>query len=301
MDPNISNKLPILDELFSGNKQLPTVPEVYTKFTRLIRDPLVSNKNIANLIKKDQSMVAKILKLCNSAIYCRRQEINNLSGAITFLGFEAMQNLILQITLARVFHFDDELIPEFKITTFWEHSLSTAYFAEFIADQLKLPLDENYYIGGLLHDIGKLLIYQFYPEKFKEIILELIRSSGKVLDYESETEILGVDHTDIGFYFAEKWNFKKDIVEAIASHHDSHTYLGLHVAVVRLANMFSKAVGLCFPWDHQFFEIVCDPTWEVFSNYIQGDVNIEQMIKKIVNESDKIKASVKDLLEVERG
>jgi putative nucleotidyltransferase with HDIG domain len=290
-----NDKQAVLLKLFSGNKQLPTVPELYARFSKMIENPMISNKKIADLISKDQSMVTKILRLSNSALYSKRQEITNLANAITFLGIETLKNLILQISLVRVFRFENEEVPEFKISTFWEHSLAAAYFSQIITKKFTIPYNDNYYIGGLLHDIGKLVVYQYYPEKFEEIIVKQVKD--KLTDYEAEEVVIGVNHTDIGVFFAEKWKFKREITEAIGSHHSPLKSLGMHVAVVRLANLFSKAAGLCFPWDTQFLEIVGDPTWENLSNYASEDIDFENVIQEIMEESDKVKESVKALLE----
>lgn len=290
-----NEKQSICLKLFSGIKQLPTVPELYAKFTKMIENPMISNKKIANLISKDQSMVTKILRLSNSALYSKRQEITNLANAITFLGIETLKNLILQISLVRVFRFENEQVPEFKISTFWEHSLATAYFSQIIAKKLSITYDDNYYIGGLLHDIGKLVVYQYYPEKFEEIILKLVKD--KVNDYVAEASVIGVDHTDVGVFFAEKWKFKREITDVIGYHHSPLKSLGMHVSVVRLANLFAKTAGLCFPWDTQFLEIVGDPTWENLSNYVPEEIDFETIVQEIMEESDNVKESVSALLE----
>jgi putative nucleotidyltransferase with HDIG domain len=291
----VDDKNAILGKLFSGNKQLPTIPELYIKFNQLMENPVTSNKKVADLLVKDQSMVTKILRLSNSALYGKRQEITNLATAITFLGIETMKNLILQISLVRVFNFDNKNIPQFKINTFWEHSLATAYFSNLLIKKFKIPPSDNYYLGGLLHDIGKLVIYQYYPEKFEEIVLKQI--DKKIQDFVAEEETLGVNHAEIGVYFAEKWKFKKEIIQAIEAHHSPHTSVGLNVAVVRVANMLTKTAGLCFPWDNQLFEVVGDPTWESLANYTSQDLDVESIITEMMDEADNVKESVKTLLE----
>jgi putative nucleotidyltransferase with HDIG domain len=293
------DKQSILNRLFSGSKQLPTMPEMYSKFAKAIENQQASGKTIADLIMKDQSMVTKILKMSNSAMYGLRQEITNLSAAVTLLGIETLKNLVLQVSLVREFKFDNEEVPEFKIGTFWEHSLSTAFFADVISGKLKLPKNENYYLGGLLHDIGKLVIYQYYPEKFKDIILMQIDTN--CCDYEAEEKIIGVTHSDVGAFFAEKWNFKKEIIDILDSHHKTLISQGTATAVVRLANLFSKAAGMCFPWDNKLLEIVSDPTWEILSNYTTGSFDFERFVDEIMNESNKIKDSVRELLTSNSG
>ncbi len=286
-------KKEILEKLFSSDRQLPTLPVLLDKLNKMLENPLTSNKKVADLISKDQAMVIKILKLSNSAMYSKRQKITNLANAITFLGIEKLKSLILQISLVKVFAFQDDGIPEFSITTFWEHSLGTAYFTNLIVKKLNLPPNDNYYIAGLLHDIGKLIIYQFYPEKFTEIIKKQIDQN--LIDYEAEEQVLGVNHNDIGEFLAHKWNFNEEIVSVIKSHHDATSSQALPVAVVQVSNLFAKAAGLCFPWDNKLFEIVGDPNWEVIAAHA-GGVDIEGMVLEIMDESGSVKDSVNELL-----
>lgn len=290
---NEMEKNDILEKLFSTDRQLPTLPVLLTKLNQMMADPMTSNKKMADLITKDPSMVIKILKMSNSAMYSKRQKITNLANAITFLGMEKLKSLILQISLVKVFNFPNDGIPEFSITTFWEHSLGTAYFTNLITAKLRLPADDNYYIAGLLHDIGKLVVYQFFPKKFNEIIKKQI--SENLIDYEAEEQVLGVNHNDIGAYLAQKWNFNPEIIQVIRQHHNNTQPNELMVAVVQISNLFAKTAGLCFPWDNKCFELVGDSNWEVIAQHSQN-TNIEEMVLEMMNESDSVKESVKELL-----
>ncbi len=284
----------ILAKLFSGNKQLPTLPVIFGQLTQMLDNPFSSNRKISALVMKDQSMVAKILKLSNSAMYSKRQEITNLSNAITFLGTAILRNLILQISMVRLFDFKDDDIPDFSINTFWEHSLGVAYFTEIVVKKLGVHPNDDYYIGGLLHDIGKLVIYQFYPDEFKTIIKKQINEG--LIDYDAEESVLGVNHQEIGTYLADKWKFKKEILDTIGDHHKSLASLSMASAVVRISNLFTKAAGLCFPWDKRIFEIPGDPAWGILIRSQKESVDVERMTFEITDEADIIKDSVKELL-----
>jgi putative nucleotidyltransferase with HDIG domain len=290
----MSNKQQILNKLFPGARQLPTLPILFTEINRMLDNPFTSNRKISHLLMKDQSMVTRILKLSNSALYAKRQEISDLTNAITFLGTQTLRNLILQIALVRLFPFDDKEIPGFSANIFWEHSLGTAYFTNTLVKKLNLPASDDYYLGGLLHDLGKLVVYRFYPQKFKDITLKQLKEDA--VDIEAEQEVLGVNHADIGEFLAEKWKFKPSIVAAIRDHHKTLRSPAVHVAVVRISNLFSKAAALCFPWDKRVFDIVGDPAWEILKTHAKGDVDVERMTFEIQDESDKIKESVRELL-----
>jgi putative nucleotidyltransferase with HDIG domain len=155
-------------------------------------------------------------------------------------------------------------------------------------------LSDSYYIGGLLHDIGKVLVYQFYPVEFKKVIMKQI--DANIVDLEAEESVLGVNHTDIGAYLAEQWKFKKEITECIRDHHKALPSMPLHSAVVRISNLFTKAAGLCFPWDKKVFDISGDPAWGILSNFKQEPIDVERMTFEITDESDIIRDSVKELL-----
>ncbi len=288
------DKQKILIRLFSGNKQLPTLPVLFGQFKKMMETPFVSNKKIAELIMKDQSMAAKILKLSNSAIYSKRQEITNLSYAITFLGATTIRNLIMQISLVRLFNLEDDEIPDFSINTFWEHSLGTAYFTDTIVKKLKIPPNDDYYIAGLLHDIGKLVIYQFYPEEFKEIVKKQLQDRSA--SCEAEEEVLGVTHQDVGTFLVEKWKFKTGIIAAIRDHHKYLPSLTLHAALIRISDLFTRAAGLCFPWDKKVFEIPGDPAWEILASRGNQSIDVERLTFEIIDESGDIRDSVKELL-----
>ncbi|MCP5108651.1 MAG: HDOD domain-containing protein [bacterium] len=285
----------IIRTLFLRKRQLPTLPIIFAEFTKLVNKPYVSTRQIADLIKKDQSMVAKILQLSNSALYSKRQKITNLTNAITYLGTETLKNIILQICLVRMFKFESDAIPDFNPVSFWEHSLGTAYFSDILARKLKLPHDENYYIGGLLHDIGRVLTYQFYPEKFEDIVLAQIED--ELEDYEAEQEVLGVDHTDIGGFLAEQWNFKSVIINTIENHHKLlRSRLNTATAIVSISNLFAKRAGLGFPWDDKSFDINSFKGWQMLMDISKTRIDIDQVTLGLTEQADDIRESVQTLL-----
>jgi len=288
-------KKDILEKLFSGDKQLPSIPSLYSELKKLTKNPFTSNKKISDLIIKDLSMVTKILRLSNSALYAKSQEIKSLANAITYLGTETLEKMIFEISLVKMFDTKDDEIPEFDISVFWEHSLSTACFSKLIPEKLNLPENENYYLGGLLHDIGKLAIYHFYPKFFKEVVKLQLKG---VVDIEAENEILGVDHTEIGVYLAEKWNFDQDIIDSIKFHHSDDPSMSFTPALIKISNLFSKAAGMCFPWDDVVFSIVDDPAWKIITKNIKDRVDVERLTFEVSEETENIRKTVKDLLTI---
>ena len=279
--------------LFFG-KNLPSLPIIFTELRSLMNKPVFSNKEIAEVIKKDQAMMTKILKLCNSPLYGKRQEITNLINAITYLGYNTLKGIVLQISMINMFKSKSDEMPDFKPSAFWEHSIGTAFFSELIAAELKLPKNENYYIAGLLHDIGKLLVFHVYPDKFEDIVL--LQMNSDMPNYEAEQEILGVDHTDIGYYLAESWKFHNEITNSIGYHHKMlGSRMDIVASVVSIANVFSKNSGLCLPWD-QSVDIESFIAWDFLGKKSRKDINIGNLVKKVIQKTDSIKEAVSELL-----
>jgi putative nucleotidyltransferase with HDIG domain len=184
-------------------------------------------------------------------------------------------------------------IPDFKPSAFWEHSIGTAHFSELIASELQLLKNENYYIAGLLHDIGKLLIFHVYPDKFEDIVLNQLISD--LTNYESEQEILGVDHTEIGFYLSESWKFHKEINNSIGYHHKMlGSRMDLVTTIVSIANVFAKNSGLCLPWD-KTVDIKSFPAWGFLKQKSKKEIIVSDLVKKVINKTDSIKEAVSDL------
>ncbi|MDQ1350856.1 MAG: hypothetical protein QG657_1158 [Acidobacteriota bacterium] len=298
----MNDKQNILNELFPASRQLPTLPVLYLEVSRMLDNPFSSSREISLMLMKDQAMVARILRLSNSALYAKPQEITSLANAVTYLGTQTLKHIILQIAMVRMFPLDKKESPDFSAVTFWEHSLGTAFFTNTLEKKLNLPVSEDYYIGGLLHDLGKLMVYHYYPGKFKEILHLQMHEN---VDYNTaEEKVLGVNHADIGEFLAQKWQFKPPVLAAIRDHHKmlpaaaaaAAAEQPVHAAVVRIANMFAKAAGLCFPWDKCVFDIVGDPAWEILKIHAGGQVDVERLTFEIRDEAENITASVKELL-----
>jgi len=280
---------------FLFKKQLPTLPTIFTEFNKLMKTQYVSNKAIADLIMKDQAMVVKILKLSNSALYGKREEIKNLTSAITYLGLETLRNIVLQIALVRMFRFEHQKIPDFNPATFWQHSIGTAYFSNLLENKLHLPHSEGFYIGGLLHDIGKVLIYQFYPQKFEEIVL--LQIDDELSGIEAEEEILGANHAEIGGFLADKWKFDREIIEAIEYHHlNKKTKVSIVTSVVSICNLFTRKAGLSFPWDEKSVDIKNHPGWKLLAEQSKMNIDIDHIILQLTEEIDAVKDAVFELL-----
>lgn len=281
-------------EIFQGRHELPALPAIYNEAIRLIDNPYSTTDRLAALIMQDQSIVSQIIRLCNSPLFAARQQISTLSSAINYLGMNTIKDILLQISLVRAFPFDKEAVPDFDLAIFWEHSLGTAYLTEHIAVKLDLKKSELHYIGGLLHDIGKLLIYHIKPELFSRIVA--LQTEKGYDDLAAEREVLQMDHAEIGAILAEEWHFSPAVIDMIRYHHDERGREQMDVCLVRMANHFAKAAGLCFPWDTREIPITHDYAWGALTGGKGKNIDVERMTFEIMDEAVKIKETVQSML-----
>lgn len=288
-------KREIVEKLFSGKENLPTLPSIFGEFNTMMNSPSVSPRKMAELIRKDQSMVSKIIKLCNIAAHGKRENITDITSAVAYLGLNKLKRVVLEISLTRMFTFGPSHIPDFSPIVFWEHSLGTAFFCELLAKSLGFTQNENFYLAGLMHDVGKKMMYHCHPDMFEEVVFNQINDGIK--DYEAEQADLGIDHADIGVFFTEKWRFHKDIIQAVAHHHTLQESEADEItAVVYLANLFAKTADLCFPWEERAIDISSSPMWDRAIAKSKTDVDTDKLTLSLMDAAPQIKLTVASLL-----
>jgi putative nucleotidyltransferase with HDIG domain len=240
-------------------------------------------------------MVAKIVKLSNIVLHGKREEIKDISSAVTYLGLNRLKRIVLEISLTRMFTFGPSHIPDFDPVSFWEHSLGTAFFSELLAKSLDFSQYEDYYLAGLMHDVGKKMLYHCFPDHFEEIVFNQINEG--IPCCQAELEVLGVDHSDIGVFFADKWRFNRAIVDAIRNHHTLDESESEEVTlVVYLANLFAKTADLCFPWEDRSIDIAGLPVWDKVVAISKADVDPDKLTLQLVDATPQIKLTVTSLL-----
>lgn len=218
---------------------LPTLPHVVTQVLEKTRDPNANLREITNLIATDQALVSMYLKLVNSAFYGFSRRITTLQQAITLLGFRSVRNVIVNAGVVglfrkRSFHNRQRLF-------LWEHSVSCAVAARQLAGATGYLAKEEAFTAGLLHDIGKVVIDQYAPKNSMAILQKIEQGTETRA---AEIEVLGVDHTEIGYLIAERWNLPKSLCAVIRFHHEPEKAVdagdGKLVQLVAAANVFCK-------------------------------------------------------------
>ena len=169
------------------------------------------------MISNDPSLTSKVLRVVNSSFYGFPNRITTVTHAIVILGFNTIKSIALSSTIFDVFR--RNVTPgDFDRTQFWKHSIGCGSAAKAIGRRLNYPMLEELFIAGLLHDVGKIVMDQYMPEKFVEV-LNVVHSRDCLIA-EAEMEVLGATHADVGAWLFEKWNLSKGLIETTRCHHN---------------------------------------------------------------------------------
>lgn len=225
--------------LLAKLQDIPTLPMVAMKVNELINNPNSTSAQIADVLKKDQVLVAKILRLVNSSYYAIPGGVTDVQRALAFLGFNTLAQLVLSLSIFTVFKGVDS--TEFSMLDFWKHALGTAVCSELLAKKLKLKKPEEAFTCGLLHDIGKLVLNEIDSARLAEIVGEASKSKRSFVEVEKERDLPG--HAYLGEVIATRWGLPQIIRLCIRYHHADVSKMDSIlssakplIAIVRLAN-----------------------------------------------------------------
>ena len=206
-----------------GNlEDIPPLPALASQVINSCFDDLADFNQMADLIKQDPVLSARILTLVNSPTFALTTEVKDLSHAISLLGKNQVRNLALSVTIFDTFSQAGKK-REQEMAAFWQHCVACAYTCEALALKLNYPKPEEAFVAGLLHDIGKLIAYHRLEGEFKQFISRLKEftadDQSQWPQLELEKEVLGAPHHLIGKWVTEAWNFPAPIIEAVWLHH----------------------------------------------------------------------------------
>ncbi|HXZ11386.1 MAG TPA: response regulator [Candidatus Sulfotelmatobacter sp.] len=208
----LNNKL--LASTVGSVKDLPVLPRTYLALRQELADPECAIKKIVRLVEQDVAISAKVLQLVNSALFGLPREISTVQTAVSFLGIEMLQSMVLSAGVFHLFEAADS-VPGFSFEALYEHSQLVAK----IAGRFSLPpyLHNIAIVAGLLHDVGKLLLATRSSRHFSRAVMGAREENRPLFDVEAE--LMGVSHAEIGAYLLGIWGLPSPVVEAVAHHH----------------------------------------------------------------------------------
>ncbi len=239
-----ADRVPTVDEVVADVSSLITPPDVWLRINEVVNDPTSSSAEVAEVVSRDPSLAAALLRVVNSAFYNLPARVETISRAVTILGVRELFNVATMVTAAKVF----QRLPSRVVRpdTFWRHGVCAGVIARRLARHCRVLHPERLYIAGLLHDIGSLVIYSRFPEQATEILLAA--GGDEALVPSLERDILGFDHGELGGELARIWRLSETHQAAIRHHHqpDAEEKARLEVAITHVADALANrtAVGL---------------------------------------------------------
>jgi len=192
---------------------LPKLPTLAIETQKIINDSKSSMSDLVAVVEKDMALAGRILRISNSAFYGIPRKIDNLKTAMVVLGMSEIARLVSSVSVMGLFKDDYEI----DMKQFWLHGAVCGDFTVGLYRGLKLQCPNSAHISGLLHDIGKIILYKYLFEYYDQCKHFMDKNDVRMVD--AEIELLGIDHGHIGSWLTRKWNVPDEISEAVAQHH----------------------------------------------------------------------------------
>jgi HD-like signal output (HDOD) protein len=229
-------------DLMKGTLEIPSLPMIFTRIDEAVNNPRSSLADIGRVISEDSSLTARLLKIVNSAFYSFPSKIETISRAVTVVGTQQLRDLALATSVMKLFQgIPPDLI---NMEAFWKHSIACGVAARVLAAHKREANIERFFVAGILHDIGRLVLCMKDPDWMRSA-LGRCHASGELL-YKVEIEELGFDHASLGRVLLENWKLPASLVETVAYHHnpEAAARFPIEAAVVHLADIIAHAMQL---------------------------------------------------------
>ena len=216
-----------------GIAELVSLPDVCLRVNQLMGDPRSSSSDLGEVIAHDPGLTARILKLVNSSFFGFSHQIDSVNHAISILGREELRTLILGTCAVEAFN---GLPDAVNMDQFWQHSVFTALAARMIAQHTSIKDRQRIFVCGLLHDLGRLIIYHRSPQLANEIEEKFPLSHR--LQHLAEYQELGFSHAEVGAGLMKLWKLPENIFRPVLYHHQlkSSATFQLDAAILQIAD-----------------------------------------------------------------
>ncbi len=235
---------------------VPTIPTIVNQVLTELENPEANLNEVVEVLMADQVLTLRMIRLVNSAFWGLKHQVQSLKEAIVFMGLREVRNVVLSTWLVNAFV---SKVARFRIESFWEHSFGCGLVCQLLAKAIGYGQIDRAYLGGLLHDIGEVVLCQNFPEEFAQVV-SLVEREGYTY-HEAEEEVMGINHTDFGQWLMDHWNLEATLAEVASAHHEvTRAQQDPELAaLVHLGDLFCRLKGLgygnyerlqvCFPED----------------------------------------------------
>lgn len=234
-------KVPTIDSIVEKTQTVYSLPLIYDRLNEKINHPRSSLADIGQIISEDMGLTVRLLKLANSPLFGYHADISSITKALTVIGTRQLRDLALAASVVGSFSgIPSEMV---NMKSFWKHSIACAILSRNIATYRREVNQERFFIAGILHDLGFLVMCSAIPDAVKAILQD--EAENTQLRYFSEQKHLGFNHTAVGGSLLAKWKIPPNISEPVAFHHAPAGALRypLEAATIHLADLISVTMG----------------------------------------------------------
>lgn len=224
-----------LHVLVSEVTQLASLPDIYYRLEEAINHPHMSLDHVGRIIGSDPNLAGRLLRIANSAFFGYPGRFDDIGRAVTAVGTQQLKDLVLATTVVRLFK--DMPVGRVSMRSFWEHSVACGIVARSIATYRREANVERLYVAGLLHDVGRLLLFMRRPEIMRDL-LSGAETEDRLL-YQLEYEALGFDHAAVGGALLQVWHVPESLSEPVSWHHvpEGAQHYPVEASIVHVADI----------------------------------------------------------------
>lgn len=248
-----------IKQILAKIESLPTLPDTLSQMNRLVSNPNTTARQVGQLIASDPPVAAKTLKVVNSPFYGFPTRITTITHAIVILGFSTVRNLVLSSSVLQAL---GDKNCRICTKAFWKHCVAVGAAAKVLAQMMGYQALEEFFIAGLLHDVGKIVISKYLVHDYERI--ETLVSEKDLLMYDAEDEVFhGVTHADIAGALFEQWSLPKGLVKSVMYHH-TPSLAGDErriTSILHVADVLARSIMLGNPGDRRI-PAVDTESWE---------------------------------------
>ncbi len=282
-------------------RELPTIPHIISQILSSLENKDIPAATLGRLVERDQTLTARVLRAANSPFYGFSRRISTIDLAIVVLGLDSIKEIVLSLVIQRFFSKVRKDV--FDIRAFWEYSLFCGAGSRVMARKMGYRLAGEAFVAGLMHDIGILILMEFFTKDFVKVI-EKQKSNPQTLK-DAEQHLLGTDHCEIGSWLAGKWNLPARLCDAIDYHHKTFAELADEedtdenseeikqplTAIVALSEWFAMEMNYK-AWSHEIEQPALYLANEVLEDIqsddlLQPDSAVELLKQEILDEFDR--------------
>lgn len=274
----------VIKELIE-TQEFATLPTVASRVLNMLEDDNIDIRDIAKLIESDPSLTIKLLRVANSPLYASRSEVNSIHQAIMKLGLNRLTNIVLGVSIFSKFLLTTRKEAKLLVEKFWWHAACTGMVAKSLSTKLNKYYKENEFIGGLLHDIGKLALIQFDTQSYLEVVKKI---ENGMRDIDAENEVFNANHIEVGFEIAKLWKLPNELLQIIKYQNNPGEAEDMRelVAVVRLSDQLCEMWGAGFYEGLEKLNVEESRAWKVLSERIDSLRNMDVEIFTFELEED---------------